>query len=223
MRAAWHHANAIHYPRWQHACVQRRVQIVHNFFHRHDHFFRCQRRFFLYSNNPVNQHIAFAVRLLRMQDAHIRTQRRSRRQNFAGERALNGFYFFIMLRQIGANVSAHHRERQPRRARLITRSHVRMAVFFDRERRRPAGVYRIAKAVQGTDARISAPGKYQSRSASHPDHLVVNQIRGHAHQREVAPPLANQLVPGGKRYQVRESFQRHGIAVVHQSRGRFAQ
>ena len=98
-----------------------------------------------------------------------------------------------------------------------------MAVFFNRERRRPAGLYRVAKPVQGTHARISAPGKNQPRSASHPDHLVVNQIRSHANQREVAPPLANQLVPRGKRYQVRESFQRHGIAVVHQFRGRFAQ
>ena len=39
---------------------------------------------------------------------------------------------------------------------------------------------------------------------------------------KIAAPLANQLVPGGKRYQVRESFQRHRIAVVHQFRGRFA-
>ena len=68
--------------------------------------------------------------------------------------------------------------------------------------------------MQRAHARIAAPGKRELRDAARADHLVVDQIRSHADQREIAPLLTNDFVAGRKRNQVRETFQRQYVAVV---------
>ena len=73
----------------------------------------------------------------------------------------------------------------------------------------------IAQPVQGTDARVSAPGEGQLARAAHADHLVVDQVRGHPHQVQVVAALADDLVAGGERNQVGETFQRHAVAILH--------
>ena len=50
--------------------------------------------------------------------------------------------------------------------------------------------------------------------APHPDQLVVDDVGGHPDERQVAPSLPDQLVPGRMRDQVREAFERDDVAVV---------
>ena len=69
--------------------------------------------------------------------------------------------------------------------------------------------------MQRSHAGIAAPGENQLRCAARADQLIVDQIRRHPDQRQIAPPLADDFVPGGKGNQVREAFQRHDIAVAN--------
>ena len=118
----------------------------------------------------------------------------------------------LSRRQIGADVAAQHRRTASvRRPRGIGRGHAGMRVLVDRERMRPAVLDRIAQPVQRTDAGIAAPGERQRARAAHADHLVVDQVRRHADQVQVAPALADDLVPGSERDQVREALQRDGL------------
>lgn len=73
---------------------------------------------------------------------------------------------------------------------------------------------RVAEAVQRSDPGVAAPGEHQLARASHADHLVVDEVGSHPDQGEVAAPLADDLVPGGERDQVREPFQGHAVPVV---------
>ena len=91
-----------------------------------------------------------------------------------------------------------------------------MAVFFDLERPRPAAFDRIAQTVQRPDARVSAPREHQLARAAAADHLVVEQVRRHPNERQIADPLADDLVTGRERDQVRETFERNAIAGPHE-------
>ena len=59
--------------------------------------------------------------------------------------------------------------------------------------------------------------------AAHPDQLVVDDVGRHPHERQVAPPLPDQLVAGGVRDQVREALERDGVSVVHELAHRFGE
>ncbi len=50
--------------------------------------------------------------------------------------------------------------------------------------------------------------------AAHADQLVVDDVRRHPDQRQIAPFLPDQLVPGGVWNQVREALERDDVAVV---------
>ena len=89
-----------------------------------------------------------------------------------------------------------------------------MRVLLELERLGPPVFDGIAHAVQRTDAGIAAPGEDQFARATHPDQLVVDHVRRHANQRQVAPVLPDQLVPGGVRDQMREALERDGVAVA---------
>ena len=88
---------------------------------------------------------------------------------------------------------------------------------------RPAVLDRIAQPMQRADAGIAAPREGQLARAAHADHLVVDQVRRHADQVQVAPALADDLVPGGERDQVGEAFQRDARAVGDVRGDRLAQ
>ena len=79
-------------------------------------------------------------------------------------------------------------------------------------------LYRVAQAVKRANARISAPGKNQLRGAAHADQLVVDQVRRHTNQRQIAPLLPDNFVPRGEGNQVGESLERNRVAVVHELR-----
>jgi hypothetical protein len=63
----------------------------------------------------------------------------------------------------------------------------------------------------------------QFRRAPGADHLVVHDVRGHPHQREVPPALPDDLVAGRDRDQVGEAFEGDDVAVMHQFRDRIGQ
>ena len=98
-----------------------------------------------------------------------------------------------------------------------------MAVLFDFDWRRPAILNRIAKPVQRSHAWIASPGKHDPRGAPHADHLIVNDVGGHSDQGQASAPLPHQFVPRGKWDQMRESLERHGIAIAYQTSHRFPQ
>jgi hypothetical protein len=72
--------------------------------------------------------------------------------------------------------------------------------------------------MQRADARVATPREDQLVGAAHADELVVDQVRCHAHQREMLLSLANDFMPGGVWYQVGEPFHRDRVAVAD---GRF--
>jgi len=72
----------------------------------------------------------------------------------------------------------------------------------------------VAQAVQRADPRVAAPREHELPRAAHPDQLVVHDVGGHADERQLALPLADHLVPGRVRNQMREALQRNGVAVV---------
>jgi hypothetical protein len=96
-------------------------------------------------------------------------------------------------------------------------------VLLDLQRTRPAVLHGVAEAVQGANTRVSAPGEDQLPGATHPDHLVVDEVRGHPDQGQVPSPLADDLVAGGARNEVREAFEGYRVAVVDQFGYRLAQ
>src|ERR1700730_14290380 len=93
----------------------------------------------------------------------------------------------------------------------------------DRQRRGPVRRDRLPQPMQRADTRISTPGKSQSARAPHPDHLVIDQVRRHADEMEVAPLLSDDLVPGGVRDEMCESFQGNTLPVMHVAPDRIGQ
>ena len=82
---------------------------------------------------------------------------------------------------------------------------------------------RVAEAVQRADAGVAAPGEDELARAAHADELVVDQVGRHADQRQVAPPLPDDLVAGRERDEVGEPLHRDRVAVVHEGRDRFGE
>jgi hypothetical protein len=75
-------------------------------------------------------------------------------------------------------------------------------------------LHRVAEPVQRADAGVAAPGEDQLAGAAGADELVVDEVRRHPDQGQVAAPLPDHLVPGGERDQVGETFHGHGVAVT---------
>jgi hypothetical protein len=82
-------------------------------------------------------------------------------------------------------------------------------------------LHRIAKAVEGADARIAAPGENELSGAAGADDLVIDQIGRHAHQGKIAPALADDLMAGREGNQVREALQCEEVTVLYESRDCF--
>jgi hypothetical protein len=153
----------------------------------------------------------------------IRVERGHRGQRLAGERAGDRGDVGGVRRQVGAGVTAQDRERQSGGAGGVPVGHAGMAVLLQPQGRRPAVRGRVAEPVQRTDARVAAPGEDQPAGAAGADHLVVDDVRRHPDQGEVATALADDLVPGRDRDQVGEPLHRHGVAVVDERGDRFAE
>src|SRR2546425_71404 len=71
--------------------------------------------------------------------------------------------------------------------------------------------------VQRADTRIAGPGKDELPGAARGDHLVVDQVRREPGQREVATPLADDLVTRGEADEMGETFDDDGVTVVDEA------
>ena len=109
---------------------------------------------------------------------------------------------------------AERRERQVRRAGVVRVGHGAVAVLLQRQRPRPAVLHRVPEAVQRADARIPAPREHEPRRAAGADQLIVDDVRRHPHERQVATLLPNHLVARGERNQVGEALHGDGVAIM---------
>ncbi len=68
--------------------------------------------------------------------------------------------------------------------------------------------------MQRTDARIATPGKRQRAGTTSANQLIVDQVWRHPDQMQIVFFLAQNFVPGSKRNQMSETFQRHALTIV---------
>ena len=87
---------------------------------------------------------------------------------------------------------------------------------------RPALLDRTPERVERPGARVARPGEDQLPGAAGGDHLVVDEIRRQPAERQVALPLADDLVPGGEPDEVGEALDDDGRAVVDMALDRLA-
>ena len=87
-------------------------------------------------------------------------------------------------------------------------------MLFQFELVRPAVLDGVSQAMQRADAGIAAPRKNQLGDAAHADELIVNEVRGHADQREPFAALTDDLVAGGMRNEMGEALKRDGVAIA---------
>ncbi len=71
----------------------------------------------------------------------------------------------------------------------------------------------VAEAMQRADPGVAAIGEHEPAGGAHPDHLVVEHVRRHPDQLEVAATLPQQLMAGREGDQVRETLERHAVAI----------
>jgi len=116
----------------------------------------------------------------------------------------------------GATAGQNLLAAQPGGAGGVAVGHAGVAVLLDLERDRPVVLHGVAEPVQRTDSRVATPGKDQLARTAGADELVVHDVRGHPHQREIFAPLADDLLPRRVRDQVGEALEGHGVAVPHQ-------
>ena len=65
----------------------------------------------------------------------------------------------VTVSQVGADVAAQHRERQPAGAGDVAGRHPGVAVLLDLQRHRPAGLDRVTEAVQRADTGVATPAE----------------------------------------------------------------
>ena len=66
---------------------------------------------------------------------------------------------------------------------------------------------------EGSHAGVPSPREHQLANHSHADHLVVQEIRRHANQRQIAAALPNHFMARRIRNEVGETFETDRIAV----------
>ena len=145
---------------------------------------------------------------------HVGAQCGDRHQLLTAERARDGLDA-RMRRQIRAHVPAHDRARHPGGPGRVPVGHAGVAVLLDLDRVRPAVLDGVAKAVQRSHPGIAAVGEHQLAGRPHPDHLVIEDVRRHPDELQIAAPLTKDLVAGGKRDQVGEALDGDGVAIVN--------
>ena len=89
-----------------------------------------------------------------------------------------------------------------------------MAVLLDLELRR-LSLDPPADGIQATDTRVAEPAEDELAGDACRDHLVVDHVRRHPRQGQVASALADDLVACRERDEMREAFDRDRVAVAH--------
>ena len=128
-----------------------------------------EHRLLLHADDALEQHVAVAIGLLRVDDRDVGPMRRDGGEPLAGERAVDEPDVRVHRGRSDPTIAAEERRRHVRRAGGVGVRHRRVAVLFELERPRPAALDRIAQAVQRPDAGVAAPGEHQACFASpHP-------------------------------------------------------
>ena len=190
---------------------------------RHDRAGGGEHGLLLHAHQPPDLDVALAVGALGVDDRHVGVERRDGGETLTRERTLDLPDRVRVLGEVGADVAAEDTERQACRAGRVAGGHPGVAVLLDLQRLRPAVLDRVAEALQRPDPRVAAPREGQAVDAAGADQLVVDDVGRHAHEVQVTPALADDLVPGGVRDQVRETLHRHGVAVAHEARHRLVE
>ena len=210
--------DGVHRPVWQDQRVRVRIQTVDDFLNRHHRRPRRQNRLFLHANNALDQDIALAVSLQRMDKTDIRIDRRHSGQNLAGEGAGDLPDLGIDPRQVCPDIAAQHGKGQFRGAGLIGMRQRGVRMLDNLDPVRPPILQRITKPSQQPDTRIASIGENHPGHTAHADHLVIDHVRRHPHNHKVAPLLADHLMRGGIGHQMGETFKgRHH--AIRQMRG----
>src|ERR1051326_7442399 len=90
-----------------------------------------------------------------------------------------------------------------------------MRVLFNRKRDGHTFFDGAPQAMQRTYPRIAHVAKDELACYPCCDHLIIDEIRGHADKRQIATALANDLVPGGEADEGSEAFDSHGHAIMY--------
>ena len=163
-------------------------------------------------------HVPLVVGALRVDDRNVRVQRRHRPDRAVAVRTLHLPNQRIHRGEIALRVGAERIEREPMRAGHVAPDHPVMAVLLDLEQRlargERGGLRSATNRVEGPHARIAEPAEDQPLRTSGRHHLVVDQIRCHPSEGQVATPLSDDLVPCGEGDAVSEAFDGNGVAVV---------
>ena len=78
----------------------------------------------------------------------------------------------------------------------------------------------VAHAPQQADPGVAGVGEHHLLRHPHADHLVVDDVGGHADESQVLDPLADRFMRGGMRDEVGEALEGDGVAVEEIARHR---
>ena len=164
-----------------------------------------------------------AVGLLRVDDADVGPERRHGGELLAGERAgRSARRAYARRGRCRRSRAAPRRGGSPPRPRMRRPCPACECSSSSSGRGQPCST---ASRNRWSDPTPGLPPQEKTSLRAQPiaDQLVVDQVRRHADERQVAAALADQLVPGRVRDQVREALQRDGVAVAHESGDRLAE
>jgi hypothetical protein len=68
--------------------------------------------------------------------------------------------------------------------------------------------------MERSDAGVTPPGEHQPGGAACADQLIVDEVRCHAHERQLAASLADDFVPGGEGNEVREALHGDDVPIM---------
>ena len=197
-----------------------RHELVHDLLDRNERPPGREDGFLLDAGETPEHDVAVPVGLLRMDDGDVRVDRLHGADALAVERALHGGDGPVLGGEVGALVPAQDAEREAGGARGIGGRQPGVGVLHDLELARPAVLDGVAEAVQRADAGVAAVREGQPACPAHADQLVVDDVRGHADERQLLSALADDLVGGRERHEVREALERELVTVAHQLRDR---
>ena len=103
---------------------------------------------------------------------------------------------------------------QPGGAGAEPGNHAKVRVLLQLERRGLA-FNGSPKGMEGARSRIAGPGENQLPGTAGGDHLIVDQIRREAAERQSSTSLPNDFVAGCKTDEVGEAFDDDGVAIMN--------
>ena len=129
-----------------------------------------------------------AARALGVDDRHVRLERRHGVDHASPYGDSISRISGLASGQVGLEIAAQREERQIRGARRVAADHPEVAVLLELERlvRRPAALDPPADRARPPTPGLPSHEKIELAGDARRDHLVVDQVRRHARERQVA-------------------------------------